>query len=113
MKTPDQVAQHLYQLYNTEFGDKEKGHFVISRPDMRILAGRSRLEGGVMQEIANELFKRGLVLISLGRSGPYAIERELVLLNWRIAPRTIVTKIGRRKFVSSIALWPFPTGSYA
>ncbi|GIZ51096.1 hypothetical protein [Noviherbaspirillum aridicola] len=108
-KTPSEIAFHLNNLYRSEFGEKVKGRFLISHADLRALAGRARLEGGLIKQIAEALADEGLLLIHLESIASYGIGKESSFQKWRKVPKGVLAREKKRKsFSAPAAAWPFP-----
>ncbi len=59
------IAAQLAELYAQPFGGKPTGRFRVSPKLMRRLAGRRRLTEEFIQELGNEMFELGFVLVDL------------------------------------------------
>ena len=63
--TEQAVAERLVELYEQNFGGKERGRFRISMKHMKLLTGRKRIPLRTIRKIREELFEEGYVLIDL------------------------------------------------
>lgn len=60
-----EIAQELADLYGKPFGGKPNGRFRISPKMLRKIAGRRRLAERFVQELAEEMFELGFVLLDM------------------------------------------------
>lgn len=60
-----EIADALVNFCGVSFGGKRGGRFRISRKFLRQIAGRRKLPGEFIRELADELFERGFVLVDL------------------------------------------------
>ncbi len=103
------VAAMLVMLYDEQFGGKPSGRFRVSRKVLREIAGRRILSDSFLQEVSEEVFELGFVLIncdaylsvqsqklfnSYRRVTKGATER--VLQAWRAGGETVGRDGGRR-----------------
>ena len=58
------VAAMLVMLYDEQFGGKPSGRFRVSRKVLREIAGRRILSDSFLQEVSEEVFELGFVLIN-------------------------------------------------
>lgn len=77
----DFIACQLAELYEKEFGGKERGRFRISLKLLQELAGRRRLYTDDIQIIGRELFERGYVLIDM--ESFFAVLSQKTLTSYR------------------------------
>ncbi len=59
------VADRLAELYEEDFGGKQRGRFRISMKHMRLLTGRKRVPPSIVRKVSEELFELGYVLIDM------------------------------------------------
>lgn len=79
--TERMVAERLAELYDWQFGGKERGRFRISTKHMQALTGRRRLPDRTVQRISEELFELGFVLIDLDTF--YVVLAQRTFRNYR------------------------------
>jgi hypothetical protein len=60
-----EIAAVLAELYGREFGGARTGKYRISRKFLRQVAGRRRLTPELIDEIGDELFEHGFVMVDL------------------------------------------------
>lgn len=59
------AARRLAELYDLQFGGKQRGRYRISMKHIRALTGRRRVPAAMIRRIGEELFELGYVLIDL------------------------------------------------
>ncbi len=87
------VAERLVELYDLEFGSKDRGRYRISMKHMRILTGRRRVPTAMIRSISEELFERGYLLIDLETY--FVVLAERTFRSYRRASDAIITKIDK------------------
>ena len=90
-KKPHEVVALLAQLYEEEFGGKERGRFKIARSSLRRLTGNKRLRDSAISDIADAALDAGYVLIDLGDY--FAVVEEAVMLNYRPVPKSVLALV--------------------
>ena len=65
MTVEQAVAGKLAELYDLDFGGKQRGRYRISMKHMRALTGRRRVPAAMIRGISEALFERGFILIDL------------------------------------------------
>jgi hypothetical protein len=85
------VAERLVELYDLEFGGKERGRYRISMKHMRILTERRRIPAAMIRLIGEALFERGYILIDLETY--FVILVDHTFRNYRRVSDAIITKI--------------------
>lgn len=63
-KSTATVAAMLVMLYDEQFGGKPSGRFRVSRKVLREISGRRILSDSFLQEVSEEVFELGFVLIN-------------------------------------------------
>ena len=87
-KSPKDVAQQLSEIYESEFGGKDRGRFKISRSNLRRLAGRKRLEDTTVSRIADAALDIGYIVIDL--EDYFSVIEEAVMLSYRLVPKSVL-----------------------
>jgi len=59
------VAEKLAELYEKPFGGKPSGRYRISPKMLRKIAERNKLPGRYIEELTEELFELGFVLLNM------------------------------------------------
>lgn len=85
------VVKFLKEIYEKEFGGKERGRFKIARSSLRRLTGLKRLNNEAISDIADAAFNEGFVLIDLGDY--FAVVEEAVMLNYRPVPKSVLLQV--------------------
>lgn len=91
LKKPHEVVALLAELYEQEFGGKERGRFKIARSSLRRLMGNKRLRDSAISEIADAALDAGYILIDLGDY--FAVVEEAVMLNYRPVPKSVLAQV--------------------
>ncbi|MBV1887542.1 MAG: hypothetical protein KUG61_10700 [Parvibaculaceae bacterium] len=60
-----EVAEKLAELYEKPFGGKSEGRYRISAKMLRKIASRNKLPERYIQDLAEELFELGFVLLNM------------------------------------------------
>ena len=90
-RTSKETAAILADLYNVDFGGKAKGRFKISRKDLTLMAGRSRLQQPIIDDVIDELFEKyDLTMIDL--SDEFPIISTSIIRRYRSVPSRLLTK---------------------
>ncbi len=92
-RTDDEVVTILREIYNREFGGKERQRFLISWADLRAIYGFGKLFESRFQSLVEAGIKRRLYLLDLGQgeSGRLvAVIRTRTVDRWRRAPKKII-----------------------
>ena len=87
------AAERLVELYDLEFGSKERGRYRISMKHMRVLTGRRRIPAAMIRSIGEELFERGYILIDLETY--FVILAERTFRSYRRVSDAIITKVDK------------------
>lgn len=130
-----EVALRISRIFYSEFENRTRGSFLITRDDFRILADRVLLKETVIGRTSDALLKNhGLIL---GRTtNDFFVALESTVLKWRLVPMSVIHKEAKKKPVTvaasntqskaktgvqgsiknrkksdPAAVWPFPTGS--
>jgi len=98
-KSPQEVAEQLSSIYESEFGGKDRGRFKISRSNLRRLAGRKRLEDTTVNKIADAALELGYIVIDLGDY--FSVIEEAVMLNYRPVPKSVLSPFLQEKTASA------------
>ncbi len=98
-KSPKDVVQQLAEIYESEFGGKDRGRYKISRSNLRRLAGRKRLEDTTVKRIADAALEIGYIVIDLGDY--FSVVEEAVLLNYRPVPKSVLSPFLQERAVSA------------
>ena len=100
-RTIQKVAEVLeQQIYETPFGGKSRGKFLISRDGLKDLLGVGRLTTSIVEELVDECLKRNIAFIDLDDC--FAVVDEGFVRNFRKVPNSIVREFadalhGRRE----------------
>jgi hypothetical protein len=92
-RTDEQVASILLDLYNTEFGGKEKQRFLISWADIRTLYGFGRLTMSRFARLDEAALRKRLYLLDLGEGENghvVAVVKTRTADRWRRVPKRII-----------------------
>ncbi len=87
MRTPEECAHVLAEIYHQAFGSEPNGAFRIDRDDLKNITGRPILHQTVIEDIADRLVKHGLILID--RDYYHVIMRPAVLEGIRQVPKDV------------------------
>ena len=87
------VAAMLELLYDQRFGGKENGRFRISRKFLREIARRQRISDDFLDELADELFELGFVLINAETF--LAVLNQRLLNGYRRATKAAIEQVQR------------------
>lgn len=98
-RSHEEVAGFLSEIYESEFGGKERGRFKISRPSLRRLAGRKRLEDTTISKIADAALELGYIVTDLGDY--FSVVEEAVMLNYRPVPKSVLSRFLKESSTSS------------
>jgi signal recognition particle subunit SEC65 len=98
-KSPQEVAEQLSSIYESEFGGKDRGRFKISRSNLRRLAGRKRLEDTTVNKIADAALELGYIVIDLGDY--FSVVEEAVMLNYRPVPKSVLSPFLQERAASA------------
>lgn len=90
-KNPEDVAEALEQIYESAFGGKKRGRYQISRPRLRALSQRGRLEDTIVHQIKAAAFERGLEMIDVGDD--FAVIGVHVMRNYRKVPQRLIREL--------------------
>ena len=82
------AADRLAQLYDEQFGGKERGRYRISAKLLRALADRRRLYEDDIRKLARALFERGYVLIDMDSF--YVVMSSNSFVNYRRSPEGLL-----------------------
>ena len=88
-KTLRAVAEALRDIYEASFGGKERGRYQISRPALRELSERGRLEDSTVDKIVEEAYELGFVVTDLGDD--FSVVEVDVMRNYRKVPARVIT----------------------
>ncbi len=75
------VAQKLAELYEKPFGGKPSGRYRVSPKMLRKLSNRNKLSERYIEELAEELFELGFVLLNM--ESYYAIASVRTFASYR------------------------------
>ena len=90
MKTPVEVAVALKEIYEAEFGGKDRGRYQISRQALRELSVRGRLEGSTVDAIVSDTYELGFVVTDLGDD--FSVVEVDVMRSYRKVPARVISK---------------------
>jgi len=114
---PAIVARRVAELYSNKKTRRMPKCIRISRSDFRTLAGRERLDGGILEQIIDELVDEySLYLIPMGKRD-FAIFDASSFENFLSVARKEIRQAIRSAngigytTLSPQAAWPFPTES--
>lgn len=93
MLTPRESAAVLAALYEEAFSDQQSGSYRISRDDMRAVTGRPVFHQTIIEDVADWLIERGLIMID--RDSFYVIMRYDAFDDIRLAPAAVLEKYRR------------------
>lgn len=82
------VALALDEIYQNEFGGKDRGRFLVDREHLKQLLGVSRLHREVIQALSDACLDLGMVMIDMDDRYGFA-ERRFVE-KWRKLPTRLV-----------------------
>jgi hypothetical protein len=88
MRTPKECASVLAEIYDKAFGDKQSGGYRIDRDALRNITGRPIFHQTVIEDAADWLVERGLILID--RDHYFVIMRPAVLDGIREVPDDVL-----------------------
>ena len=95
-----EVAKYLVQLYQREFGGKEKGKYRLGRRALLAISNRAAIRDAFIEDLADALVKEGYFLLDLrptGASRDYAVIRMGYIENWRPLPKSIYEEFSVEK----------------
>ncbi len=87
----EQVAEALTALYDTPFSGRERGRFRISRKLLRQLAGRQRLPSGLLDQVTEELFEKGLIFVDM--ESYFVLLEQRLFRSYRRVPASVMDSI--------------------
>jgi hypothetical protein len=91
-KTPVEVAEIVKQIYEQEFGGKDRGRFQISRAGLREISGRKgRLEESIIKATIDEAYELGLVVTEMGDD--FSVIEASVMHNYRKVPKQVISNL--------------------
>ena len=100
MRTPDEVADVLCELYKKDFNDgKTTGRYKISRTDLRDIAERRQLQDAIIDQIADELFERGYLLSEISND-IFVVIKEAFLVKFRMPSQTLLSTYRRKSILN-------------
>ena len=76
------------QIYETPFGGKTRGKFLISRDGLKDLLGVARLTTSILDELVDECLNRNIAFIDLDDC--FAVVDEGFVRNFRKVPNSLV-----------------------
>ena len=82
------TAERLAQLYDEDFGGKQRGRYRIAAKLLRGLAGRRRLYEADVQAVGRALVERGYVLIDMDTF--YVVMSANTFVNYRRAHESCI-----------------------
>lgn len=83
------AASKLYlDIYESKFGGKNRGRFLVNRSDLKELLDVSILTSSIIEKLAEECLSRGLVLINM--DDVFGFMESDMVFNWRKAPSRII-----------------------
>jgi hypothetical protein len=92
-RTDEQVASILLEIYNSEFGGKERQRFLISWADIRTIYGFGKLTGSRFEKLDEASLQKGLYILDLGEGETghmVAVVKIRTVDRWRrVTKRTI------------------------
>ena len=88
LKSAEQMAEIIEEIYEEKFGGKKRGRFQLSRSQFRRLGGRKNLRDAFIEEVADECLELGYILIII--EDIIAVIEENVVLNYRSVPKSII-----------------------
>ena len=88
MRTPKECASFLAEIYDKAFGDKQSGAHRIDRDALRNITGRPVFHQTVIEDAADWLVERGLMLID--RDQYFVVMRPTVLDRIRQVPDDVL-----------------------
>ena len=89
IKSPEEVAQFLSDIYEKQFGGKKRGRYRISRINLRSLSGRKILQEGIVEAVTYRALEDfGLVITDLGDE--FSVIEVDVLRNYRAVPKSVL-----------------------
>ena len=83
MRTPKDCAAVLAELHRASFGGEDGGAYRISRDDLKTITGRPVIHQTIIEDVADWLVERGLILID--RDAFFVVMRPAVLEGLREA----------------------------
>lgn len=87
----EKVASALYiKAYESEFGGKNRGRFLVSREDIKTLIGAKRLHSSTVQRMIDACLELGLVVIDMDDS--FAFAEKAYVDKFRKLPTRLVTE---------------------
>lgn len=84
----EKVASKIKTIYESRFGGKDKGRFLLSRSQLRQLAGMKRLEDTTKDLIVEAAYEAGYVVTDLGDD--FAVIDEDVMHRFRKVPERLL-----------------------
>lgn len=85
----EEVAEKLQAIYETEFGGKPRGRYIISRQQLRELSRRARLEIEIINGITREAYELNLVVTDLGDD--FSVVEADVMRSYRKVPSRVIS----------------------
>ena len=86
-----QASEVLITLYDAPFGGKRSGRYRLSRKAMREILGRRHLPPVVLEELIDEVFEAGYLLLDLETH--FAILEQRIVNNYRNVTQAALAKV--------------------
>lgn len=85
------VAQKLYRdFYETPFGGKPRGRFLIDRENLKRLLGVTRLRPETINELSDACLAQGAGLAMIDLDDLFAFCERIYLEKWRRIPQRLI-----------------------
>lgn len=88
MRTPKECADVLAQVYQLSFGDAQSGAYRIQREDLKDITGRPVFHQTIIEDVADWLVERGLILID--RDDYFVVTPPAMLDGLRKIPKDVL-----------------------
>jgi hypothetical protein len=92
-RTDEEVASILREIYDMEFGGKERQRFLIQRAEIRAIYGFGKLTGSRLESLTEACMPKRLYLLDLGegeKGHMIAVVKTRTVDRWRRVPKRII-----------------------
>jgi hypothetical protein len=100
--SPAIVASSLEELYWSEFAGKQNGRYKLSKVDLKALAGRVKIEQGIIEDIIEETEELGFLFFRINDSYFGMIEAKKCDA-WRTPSSKVIKDFAKQNQENQIA----------
>lgn len=92
LRNTSEIANIIETIYSMEFRGKEKGRYALTRQQLKLIAGRERLEEIIISSLEFELKLRGFCLIDVDGGCTFAILKSNILGRFRRPTKAVLNQ---------------------